>query len=144
MSNTKEAIKVLNNKANEENDMSNLNQKGFVKLALLFLVVAGLLFAVFFVRFKLSNEVVSGVVYNTKNNTLIGDNTTFSVRASENTYVSEENRSSYCLPPNSEHKDLINRSAQDKNVKVVVEAKKYFAVQAPWTCKDNVTVREVN
>jgi hypothetical protein len=122
------------------------NQKGFIEvLGALFIVglVCILIFAMFFVRFKLSNEVVSGIVYNTTNDRFISGATQFSVRASEATYTTEENRSTYCLPPNSPYKELVNRAAKDKRVKVEVEAKKYFAVKAPWTCQPNVTVREV-
>lgn len=105
--------------------------------------VIGFFLLLLCISFKASNEVVSGIAYNTKNDKLFSSNTTFSIRASENTYVSEENKSSYCLPPNSPYKELVNKAAQDKRIKVVVEAKKYFAIQAPWTCKDNVTVTEV-
>lgn len=124
------------------------NQRGYIDSDLMFvlffiLLIGGLLFAALFVRFKLSNETVSGVVYNTSHNKFISDNSHFSVRASEDTYVSEENRSSYCLPPNSPYKDLITKAAQDKRIKVVVTADKYFALQAPWTCNPNVKVTEV-
>lgn len=122
------------------------NEKGFVEVLgalVVFLIIFGLLFMLFFVSFKGSNEVVSGVVYNTTHDKWLSGNSGFSIRASEDTYVSEENKSSYCLPPNSEYKELVTRAAEDKTIKVVVEAKKYFAFQAPWTCKDNVTVREV-
>lgn len=122
------------------------NQKGFIDLIGMWVVltlIVAFIFSLFFVRFKASNEVVSGIAYNTKNDQLISGNTSFSVRAGENTYVSEENRSSYCLPPNSPYKELVNRAAADKDIKIKVEAKKYFAVQLPWTCKDNVVVSEV-
>lgn len=122
------------------------NQKGFVEvMAALLIVLLGvtLVFSIFFVRFKLSNEVVSGIVYNTTNNRAISNATCFSVRASEATYVNEETKSSYCVPPNSEYIDLINRAAGDKNIKVKVEARKYFTVKAPWTVYPNVTVTEV-
>lgn len=122
------------------------NEKGFIEvLAALFVisVVVGLFLAMFTVRFKASNEVVSGIAYNTTNDSLLSGNTHFSVRAGENTYVSLENESSYCLPPNSPYKELVNKAAQDKRIKIVVTAKKYFAIQAPWTCKNNVSVTEV-
>jgi hypothetical protein len=122
------------------------NQKGFIEVVgglVVVLLIVGFFLAVFTVRFKGSNEVVSGIAYNTKNDKLISGNTTFSVRAGENTPVTSENQSSYCLPPNSEYKELVNRAAEDKRIKIVVTAKKYFAIQAPWTCKDNVTVTEV-
>jgi hypothetical protein len=122
------------------------NEKGFIEevAVLLFVILfVALIFACFCVRFKASNEVVSGIAYNTKNDHLLSGKTTFSVRAGENTYVTTENASSYCLPPNSPYKELVNKAAQDKRIKIVVEAKKYFAIQAPWTCQDNVTVKVV-
>lgn len=119
------------------------DQKGFIGILVGIIIVVGLLFALFSISFKGSNEVVSGIVYNTKNDKLISGNTTFSVRAAVDTYVSEENQSSYCLPPNSPYKELVNKAAQDKQIKVVVTEKKYFAIQSPFTCKDNVTVTEV-
>lgn len=123
--------------------MGKLNQKGYVGAVVVTVLVIGFLFMLFFVSAKLSNETVSGIAYNTKNDKLISGNTSFSVRAGENTYVSEENKSSYCLPPNSPYKELVNKAAADKRIKIVVTAKKYFAIQLPWTCKNNVTVTEV-
>lgn len=122
------------------------NERGDVEGLFVALFILGMIFFLFllpFVGFKPSNEVVSGIVYNTKNDTFVGGNTTFSVRAGENTPVTEENQSSYCLPPNSKDKELVNRAAQDKRIKVVVEAKKYFDLKLPWTCYPNVTVKEV-
>lgn len=122
------------------------NQKGFVEvLAALFVLalVVGFFLLIFCVRFKLSNEVVSGIAYNTTNDRAISGATCFSVRAGENTYVSEENRSSYCLPKNSPYKTLVNKAAADKRIKIEVQAHKYFTVKAPWTVVPNVTVKEV-
>lgn len=124
------------------------NQRGYIDSDLVFglgvIIFFGLLiFSALFVRFQLSNSVVSGVVYNTSNNSFIGDNTHFSIRASENTVVTEENQSTYCIPGDSPYKDLVNRAAQDKRIKLVVTADKYFAIKAPWTCYPNVTVTEV-
>lgn len=116
------------------------NQKGSVGVVACVVFVVAIFLSLFVVRFQSSNQVVSGIVYNTKNDGFLTGNTTFSVRASEDTYVSEGNRSSYCLPPNSEYKDLVNKAAEDKSVKVIVTANKYFAIQAPWTCKNNVKV----
>lgn len=122
------------------------NEKGFIEelVILVTLVLVALPFiALFVVRFQTSNGTVSGIVYNTTNDSFLAGNTNFSVRASEDTYVSEENRSSFCLPPNSPYIDLVNRAAEDKNIKVVVTTSKYFSIQAPWTCRDNVTVKVV-
>lgn len=126
--------------------MTRTNEKGFVEVLgglFVFLLILTLLFSVFFVRFKLSNETTSGIVYNTTHNRFISDATQFSVRANEATVTTDENQSTYCLPPNSQYKELVTRAAQDKRVKVVVEAHKYFTVKMPWTCYDNVTVKEV-
>lgn len=122
------------------------NEKGYTEVLSLFgwfMVIVFVLFVFLFVRFKLSNETVSGIVYNTTNNRFISDATCFSVRAGENTPVTEENQSRYCLPPNSPYKDLVNKAAQDKRIKVVVNADKYFAIKAPWAVQPNVTVSEV-
>lgn len=123
------------------------NQNGYVEdwLPGLFIIIGILFFvSLFFMHFKLSNEVVSGIVYNTSTDAPISGNAHFSVRAGENTPVTEENKSTYCLPPNSPYLALINKAAQDKRIKVVVEAHKYsFRLAAPWTCIPNVTVSEV-
>lgn len=124
------------------------NQRGYIDgdilwgLAVIILVPL-FIFTILFVRFQLSNSVVSGIAYNTSNDSFIGGNTHFSVRAGENTPVTDENQSTYCLPPNSPYKDLVNRAAQDKRIKIVVTANKYFAIQAPWVCNPNIKVTEV-
>ena len=122
------------------------NQKGYIEAIgalVVFLLIVGFVLALFTVRFKLSNETVSGIVYNTTHNRFISDATMFSVRAGENTPIDDTNRSTFCLPPNSPYKELVTRAAQDKRVKVVVTADKYFAIKAPWTCQPNVKVTEV-
>lgn len=130
--------------------MKKLNNKGYIEdvFAVIVCLVIGLfvvlLFFALITGWKSSNERVSGIVYNTSNDSLIGGKTRFSVRASEDTYVSEENQSSYCLPHGSKYIDLVNRAAEDKRIKVVVTESKFFEFpMAPWTCKDNVTVTEV-
>ena len=96
------------------------------------------------IRIAISEENVSGIAYNVKNNTFISGNTYFSIRASEDTYVSEENRSSYCLPPNSPYIKLVNEAAVDKSIKINVQTEKNFeVVAAPWVCADNVIVERV-
>lgn len=107
------------------------------------LAIIGLIFFLLCIGSQLSNEVVSGIAYNTSNNSFIGDNTHFSIRASEDTLVTEENQSSYCLPPNSPYKKLVNKAAVNKNIKLVVTADKYFAFKAPWVCYPNVKVSEL-
>lgn len=125
--------------------MRKLNQNGFIEAMgamLVLLLVVAFFFAVFFVRFKLSDEITSGIVYNTTNNRAISGATCFSVRAAVDTYVTSENQSSYCIPGNSPYKALVNKAAADKNVKVDVNAHKYFTVKAPWHVVSNVTVTE--
>lgn len=122
------------------------NQKGFIEefgLSVIILLVVGFLFLVLFSRFEWSEDNVSGIVYNTTNNSVISGNTRFSVRAAVDTYVSEENKSEYCLPPSSPYKELVNRAAANKEIKVQVTTKKGFWFKAPWTCVNNVTVTEV-
>lgn len=122
------------------------NQKGFIEVigALFVLVlILGFIFSIFFVRFKLSNETVSGIVYNTTNDRFISGATCFGVRASEATYVNEETKSTYCIPGNSPYKELVNKAAADKRVKVTVTANKYFTVKLPWTVYPNVKVMEL-
>lgn len=118
-------------------------ERGDAFSGLIIFVIAGLVFAALFVRLQTSNEVTSGIAYNTTNDALISGNTDFSVRAGENTPVTTENQSTYCLPPNSPYKDLVNKAAADKNVKITVTSGKYFAIQWPWECNSNVVVTEV-
>lgn len=119
---------------------------------LLMKALIGILVTAFFflwflpsVRIAVSEENVSGVAYNVSNNKFISGNTHFSVRASEDTYVSEENRSSYCLPPGSKYIALVNEAAKDKTIKINVQTEKNFeVVAAPWVCADNVKVYRAN
>lgn len=121
--------------------MSNIkdNQDGF--LVVFILVIVGIILSLFMVRFQTSQSVVSGIVYDTTNNGFLTGNTTFCIRAGINTYVgSQTNQTCFCLPPHSPYFSLINKAAQDKNIKVVVTSNKYLAIQAPWTCRANTTV----
>lgn len=120
------------------------------ELLMKYIIVALLaLYSIFWftpsIRIALSEENVSGIAYNVKNNKFISGNTSFSIRASENTYVSEENRSSYCLPPNSPYIKLVNEAARDKSIKLNIQTEKNFeVVAAPWVCADNVKVYRAN
>lgn len=123
-----------------------LNKKGYIEdiaIIVVPLLILAFMCGLSFVSFKSSNEVVSGIVYNTQNDKFISGNTTFSVRASEATYTNESNESSYCLPPNSQYKSLVNKAAGDKRIKIEVEERKYFTIQSPFTCKNNVSVKEI-
>lgn len=109
------------------------------------LTVAAPIYLLLSVRLQTSDNVVSGIVYNNQNNSIFGGNTYFSVRASENTVVTRENTSKFCLPPNSPYIKLVNEAAKDKNVKVVVTSSKVFTmVPSPWHCVDNVKVERLN
>lgn len=109
------------------------------------LTVAVPLYLLFSVRLQTSDNVVSGIVYNNQNNSILGGNTYFRVRASENTVVTKENTSKFCLPPNSPYIKLVNEAAKDKNIKVVVTSSKVFTmVPSPWHCVDNVKVERLN
>lgn len=116
----------------------------FWKYILVILIVAVPIYCILSVRLQFSESVVSGIVYNTKNNNMFGGNTCFSVRASENTVVTKENTSKFCLPPNSPYIKLVNEAARDKNIKVVVTSSKVFTmVSSPWQCVDNVKVERL-
>lgn len=122
------------------------NQGGFIEeffFVLLTLLVVTFFFLIVFTKLEISSDNVSGIVYNTTNDNAISGNTRFSIRAGENTPVTEENQSSYCLPGNSPYKELVNKAAADKRIKVQVTTKKGFWFKAPWTCVDNVIVTEV-
>ena len=109
------------------------------------LIIAALIYLVLSVRWQASEGVVSGIVYNNQNNSILGGNTYFSVRASENTVVTEENASRFCLPPNSPYIKLVNEAAKDKNIKVAVTSNKVFTVvSSPWGCADNIKVERLN
>lgn len=98
--------------------------------------------ALFCIHWEWSEDNVSGIVYNTTNNAVISGNTEFKIRASVDTYINQQNESSYCLPPNSPYKELVNKAAADKSIKVIVTTKKAFRLMAPWKCMDNTTVVE--
>lgn len=95
------------------------------------------------IRWESSEQNVSGVVYNVKNNEWISGNTSFSIRASIDTVVTDENKSSFCLPPNSPYISLVNEASENKDIKVVVKTSKVFKIVDPFTCVDNVTVTKV-
>ena len=109
------------------------------------LTVAVPLYLLFSVRLQTSDNVVSGIVYNNQNNSIFTGNTYFRIRASENTVVTKENTSKFCLPPNSPYIKLVNEAAKDKSIKVVVASNKVLTmVLSPWHCVDNVKVERLN
>lgn len=127
-------------------DSWDLVKGGLIGLAVLFVI--GFFGFAICSQWTLAEENVSGIVYSTTNNEALSGNTRFKVRASVDTFIYKDsdgntNESAYCLPPNSQYKELINKAAADKNVKVQVTTKKGFWIKKPWTCIDNVTVTEV-
>lgn len=108
----------------------------FAFVVLPFLFVWGLLG----LRAELSEQNVSGIVYNVTNDSFISGNTHFSIRAAVDTYINDKNESSYCLPPNSPYIALVNEAAENKDIKLSVKTSKVFTVTTPWGCVDNVTV----
>ena len=119
--------------------------RNFLEYILAALTVAVPLYLLFSVRLQTSDNVASGIVYNNQNNSIFTGNTYFRIRASENTVVTGENISRFCLPPNSPYTKLVNEAAKDKNIKVVVTSSKVFTmVPSPWHCVDNVKVERLN
>lgn len=120
----------------------------FLEIMLLAVAIAVLVSVVYcssLIRWVTSESIVSGIVYNNQNDAVLSGNTYFSVRASENTVVTEENKSEFCLPPNSPYIKLVNEAAKNKNIKVVVASNKVFTmVSFPWQCVDNVKVERLN
>lgn len=113
-----------------------------IGMLLIVLLILSILPFLIFTRWEWSEDLVSGIVYNNTNNATLSGNTHFNIRAAVDTYVSEENVSSYCLPPGSPYQALINKAAADKTVKVVVTTQKGFWFKLPWTCISNVKVEE--
>ena len=119
-------------------------QQGFIGIIIV-LVITGLfvgaIWLLICLRIEPSEQVVSGIAYNVTNDSFISGNTNFGIRASVDTYTTEANQSTYCLPPNSPYIALVNEAAKDKSIKLVVTTKKVFTVvSAPWLCVNNVTV----
>ena len=118
--------------------------RNFLKHILITLMIVVPIYCILSVRLQTSDNVVSGIVYNNQNNSIFTGNTYFRIRASENTIVTGENISRFCLPPNSPYIKLVNEAAKDKNIKVVVTSSKVFTmVLSPWHCVDNVKVERL-
>ena len=119
--------------------------RNFLKHILITLMIVVPIYCILSVRLQTSETIASGIVYNNQNNSIFGGNTYFRVRASENTVVTKENTSKFCLPPNSPYIKLVNEAAKDKNIKVFVTSSKVFTmVPSPWHCVDNVKVERLN
>lgn len=119
--------------------------RNFLKHILITLMIVVPIYCILSVRLQTSETIASGIVYNNQNNSIFTGNTYFRIRASENTVVTGENISKFCLPPNSPYTKLVNEAAKDKNIKVVVTRNKVFTmVPSPWHCADNVKVERLN
>ena len=119
--------------------------RNFLKHILITLMIVVPIYCILSVRLQTSETIASGIVYNNQNNSIFIGNTYFSIRASENTVVTKENTSKFCLPPNSPYIKLVNEAAKDKNIKVVVASNKVLTmVPSPWHCVDNVKVDRLN
>lgn len=91
---------------------------------------------------KMSEEVVSGIVYNARFDDWPGHNTTFKIRASAEMAVTEETSPTYCLPKGSQYESIVREAAEDKDIKVVVKVKQmplHFR-EGVFKCEDNVEV----
>lgn len=118
--------------------------RNFLKHILITLMIVVPIYCILSVRLQTSETIASGIVYNNQNNSIFTGNTYFRIRASENTIVTGENISRFCLPPNSPYIKLVNEAAKDKNIKVVVTSSKVFTmVLSPWHCADNVKVERL-
>lgn len=121
-----------------------LLMKTFLALLATLGVIWFLFWGIWTIRIATSEQNVSGIAYNVKNDSFISGNSRFSLRAAVDTYVTEENQSSYCLPPDSPYIALVNEAAENKDIKLSVKTTKVFKlVSAPWVCVDNVTVTKV-
>lgn len=88
------------------------------------------------------DNVASGVVYNASFNKWPSGRATFGIRATENTVITQENASTFCLPKGSKYTELIRKAAEDKSVKLVVEKKSGIYWHVIFGCSDNVIVRK--
>jgi hypothetical protein len=97
-----------------------------------------------FVRVNFGEKNISGIVYNLENNSFWGGNTYFSIRAGENTLITSENQSSFCLPPEAvDDIKIINEAGADKRIKVNIQTEKGIWFLPPWKCLDKMTVTKV-
>lgn len=91
---------------------------------------------------QLSEEVVSGIVYDAHFDDWPAHNTTFKIRAAAEMAVTEETSPTYCLPSGSQYESIVREAAENKDVKVVVKVKQmppHFR-EGAFKCEDNVEV----
>ena len=104
-------------------------------------VICGV-WVLFHVDWKMSEEVVSGIVYDATFDDWPGHNTIFKIRASAEMAVTEGTSPTYCLPSGSQYESIVREAAEDKDIKVVVKVKQmplHFRKSA-FRCEDNVEV----
>lgn len=128
----------------------NSKESGFVEeliLVIIALLIGLLLIGILiipFAKWEISEDIVSGIVYDNTNNSIITGNTEFKVRASADMYADENTSRTYCLPKDSQYITLVKEAAADKTIRVVVETSKSFKWMMPWDCNDNVKVTKEN
>ena len=98
--------------------------------------------AVFHFSMQLSEEVVSGIVYDAHFDDWPAHNTTFKIRAAAEMAVTEETSPTYCLPSGSQYESVVREAAENKDIKVIVKVKQmppHFR-EGVFKCEDNVEV----
>lgn len=98
--------------------------------------------ALFHFSMQLSEEVVSGIVYDAHFDDWPAHNTTFKIRAAAEMAVTEDTSPTYCLPSGSQYESIVREAAENKDVKVVVKVKQmppHFR-EGAFKCEDNVEV----
>lgn len=110
-------------------------------IAIIGLIVWGV-WALAHFSMQLSEEVVSGIVYNAQFNDWPAENTTFQVRAAAEMAVTEDTSPTYCLPKGSQYESIVREAAEDKDIKVIVKVKQmppHFK-EGVFKCEDNIEV----
>lgn len=106
----------------EANNTSKI-VKGLVSGTVIILIIlVGYLLA--HLSWQMSEDVVSGIIYDASFDEWPTGNTCFSVRAAAEMAVTEKTSPRYCLPEGSQYTDIVRQAAADKDIKVVVTVKK--------------------
>lgn len=111
-------------------------------LLVIIIAVAGVVWASLYFSMQLSEEVVSGIVYDAHFDTWPGHNTRFKVRAAAEMAVTKDTSPTYCLPSGSQYESVVREAAEDKDIKVVVKVKQmppHFR-EGVFKCDNNVEV----
>lgn len=113
-----------------------------VTIILIAVAVIGATWGVSHLSWKMSEEVVGGIVYDATFDDWPGHNTTFKIRAAAEMAVTEDTSPTYCLPSGSPYESLVREAAEDKDIKVIVKVKQmplHFR-EGIFKCEDNVEV----